>query len=324
MRSIPRFLALVAFLPCAAVGCGDGCVEHIITPGELGVAEFEWEWCHGELFESCPILEAIAAGATTSIHVYNGDRLPPYEVRSSDPTLAVFTPADGHVVRVEAVRPGEVALELYAAADGALLDRIRLRIAEVAAIEMTRPAETPPLALMQDGDLELVFQTREASGEVLVGSGAVSFEAAGGLSVAARGEPGERFDRVVVRADAAGRAVLAARAGTAALDVLVSVVTPNQVAEVQIDESISPLPPPSDGGTFWIRAEARLRDGTLVHRPRCTWSSSDSSCLFFPGETQSDPDRCAARLDRLRSRCRAAITVTVGAFASDTARIEVE
>lgn len=321
MKNGARLLAVIAFVPLAASGCG-GC-EIVTTPGELGVAQFEWGGCDHIMEGSCPILEAIAAGATTSIHVYNGVELPPYEVRSSAPDLAVFIPMGDHLVRVETARAGEVALELYAVADGALIDRLRLRVADVAAIAMIRPVESPPLALTQGGDLELAFRTHESGGALLVGSGAVSFDTAGGLSIVSRSEPGEREERVVVRADTPGRATLSARAGAAALDLPVLVVTPNDVAEARIVDPVTELSSPAEGGTYWILAEAYLRDGKLVHRPRCVWTSSDPGCVSTSGETQSLPDGCSARLDRLRARCRADITVAIGAFASDTVRVQV-
>ncbi|MBN1773814.1 MAG: hypothetical protein JXB32_21315 [Deltaproteobacteria bacterium] len=323
MTNSPRLLlAAIASVPLGTTTCG-GC-EHLTTQGELGVAQFEWADCDYIFDRSCPIQEAIAAGATTSIRVYNGPELPPYEVRSSDTNVATFTTTDDHVVRVETTRAGDVALELYAVPDATLIDRLPLRIADAASITMTQPAENPPLALMQNGDLELAFRTRQADGSLLVGSGSVTFDSTAGLPITTRGVPGERFERVVVHAAAAGRATLTARTDTATLDVPVAVVTPNEVAEARIAEPLFPLPPPSEGGTDWILASAYLRDGTLVHHPTCSWTSSDPGCIAISDDERSLPDACSVRLDRTRSRCHADITVAVGTFASDTARMEVE
>ena len=113
-----------------AGGCtGDGGLTNDPSAGELGRAEFSWEETGFLCLFGCDAKAPVAAGATATLRVENHATLPPFTVRSDDPTIAQVTGTS--LIDLEALRDGEVRILLEEDPGGAPLDEFLVRVSDV-------------------------------------------------------------------------------------------------------------------------------------------------------------------------------------------------
>lgn len=153
-----------------------GCSEPQSILGLEGRAELSYvAGGHGCLVDCRPD-RPIAAGAQVLVEVLNATALPELTATSSDPgVMRVERVIDPAVLRLTTFAAGEVELQLVGP-DGALVDRFRLEVHDVATIDVERLDEVGSVEVTGEW-LEVPVALRDARGAPLYGVGALTYEA---------------------------------------------------------------------------------------------------------------------------------------------------
>lgn len=284
MRCMFGFLAAASL----AVGCGGGDSFELGTDssnGALGVAEFSWE--ENGLFSclfGCNAAAPVATGATATLRVANAGSLPPFTVRSDDPTVAVVTGPSP--VEVEALRAGEVRILLEEDPSGALIDEFVVTVSDVHRIEAGKR-----LFLAVDGSTELDPAMFDVRGRRLVGLGALDYAPSpsldqGQLSVSGRCEQflSAQYEECVrISASDVGEGFLEIEATSGAVaSVPLDLVDDDAVTGIKLQKE-------PDDDRIVVRASAFAGDARVLGA-RCDWSLSLSAGNLYIDYVNDDEE----------------------------------
>lgn len=278
-RALPVCLLVGVLLTS---GCGDQLFSHTEpSSGVLGVAEFSWEETGFGCLFGCNAKASVAAGATATLRVENDNALPPYTVRSDDPSVARVSGT--RLIEVEALRAGEAYIILEELSGGALIDEFVITVADVHRITAGRG-----LLIAVGGSTEIEPSMFDNTNRKIVGLGGLAYAPSPsldqgqlGLSTNCESFLFRRYEEcVVVSARNVGIGFLEIEADSGAtlglaLDLVIDddVVTSVRLETDRFDNRIIVTPIAS-------------ASGTRVFGARCRWSLTPSTSSLYIADVE--------------------------------------
>ncbi len=320
-----RNLACFVLAATSLGGCIVNCSGVGPTNGELGRAQFEWSDGLSCLL-GCPIQGGVVVGGDTSITVVNRSRLPTYTVRSSNPAVFQFAADPQNRVDVRALAEGTAALELVAASDGSLVDRITLSARPAARIDPTFDDDqtaVPASNLALDSSrLPIFFRYADGTGNRLRGTNAFTASASGQVTVASTGSAGYLIlfgpapEIVTLQMGAAGPGTLLLTSGAASASIDFTVVDATAVAAIDLVAGGDPTQM-RPGDVLSVTARGQSATAEAIQGMRCdAWTIVPAGVISGPSGTN------AVQTVYADAAGQADLTCTLGA-ASDTIRFVV-
>ncbi|HEX4457839.1 MAG TPA: hypothetical protein VIA18_07700 [Polyangia bacterium] len=212
-----------------------------------------------------------AGGARTTIEVI-GTQID--EVRSSDPTVAMFTVDGGQTVDVVSGVAGATTIQVFLG--GKLMATNSVIVVDTSSLGIVSQGWLGNAPTLVAGASEVLHVTTVgADGNSTRGDGAVHFQLVGDLAAAVVPVDGDAigFSGALPAGVTSGTGTIIASCPATQLSVLVNVVDPSLVNDLVVD---SP-PTTSSDGSASVAIAAQLADGSSVYSDPCVWSVSDSS-----------------------------------------------
>jgi len=270
------------------------CENETATYGELGVARFEWDRGYPDCTSDCNATDPLASRSLAYLLVVNTTEVPSFNVASTDPAVVEFSiePSSNHTIHCDAYRPGQSTLVLTDRTTNATIDRLEVKVRDVARISTLQPDLFKERFTIVSGGLKYVFfRLDDVEGNKLYGIGGVDYRLADGIGeeqvelVSASYSPdmtyyyGSYNEMVSVRALslAEGSLVVEAPSGVS-LSIPMSIVDDSVITRIslhaenvhgEVEESVR------------VRVKAWSGDEP-VYSPRCEWSlESDIGMVYL-------------------------------------------
>ena len=212
-----------------------------------------------------------AGGARTTIDVL-GTQID--EVRSGDPTVAMFTVDGGQTVDVVSGVAGTTTIQVFLG--GQLMASGTVSVVDTSSLGIVNKGWLGGAPTVVAGVSEVLHVTTlGADGNSTRGDGAVHFELDGDLATAVVPVDGDAigFVGALPAGVTSGNGTVNASCPTTELSQLVNVIDPSLVTNLAVE---SP-PTTTTYGSVSVVIAARIADGSAVYSDPCVWSVSDSS-----------------------------------------------